>query len=432
MIMQSYSKANEYLTPLSSLRSKHLNKSFLSEEELKWVRGEEEAIIQLDHPNIVNYIDTYQDNKHIFIVTQFVEGETLHQNITRKGWYQELEAAPVFHEICCAINHIHAKNMAHMNLKPQNIIINEQNHIVVVNFGLSEKIQSKKMTSLYLSSPSPIKQVINSVKSPKAEDIYSMGIILYFMLCGELPFEDETSDHLSFDSEEWPRLSDPARSLIKEMLSNNYDNRPSASNIFKSEWFSEMKIGDAAEEEWDEEVLQQILQFRWPSVMRLGSLNLMVQFMKIDEFVELLNEFTKFDPNQDGIIKYKEFKKQFMLVFPKLKESKIREAFDRIDIDGNNKWTYSDFLVVTLERSHFFSQELVGSLFRKFDRKSTERITPEDVEREFKTINSLLYQNELHGNKGLTTEQKYQIKTVDFNNKKSMTFKQFEDFLLDF
>lgn len=119
-IFRGVSKANSDI----SVAIKAFKKSHLSQEEIKAIREEVRALSKVDHPNIVRYLDNYFDDKHIFIVTEYVEGITLSQLLKENGKpLKELKTAQIIHQLSCAMNHFHTNNIIHRDLNPSNIIV---------------------------------------------------------------------------------------------------------------------------------------------------------------------------------------------------------------------------------------------------------------------------------------------------------------------
>jgi hypothetical protein len=150
-------------------------------------------------------------------------------------------------------------------------------------------------------------------------------------------------------------------------------------------------------------------------------MNMMVQMMDLDEFVELQNEFGKFDTDKDGIVSYRAFKRQLCTENTQIQEENLEKVFDRIDLVGNKKITFTNFLVATIDKSHFFSKQSIGSVFKKLDRKCKEFITINDISREFKDVCKTLSADEMDN-----------ISKFDFQGKSKMNFKEFEDFMISF
>ena len=152
---------------------------------------EEVAILHsLDHPNIVKYHETYNDLKYIYLVMEYVSGKPLFERITEQQnqTFNEMEAARYMKQLFQAINHCHAQNIVHRDIKPDNIMITNDNSVRLIDFGLSKASKKGKQLKTVAGTPyymSP--EVLDGAYSKKA-DIWSLGVILYTLVSGYLPF----------------------------------------------------------------------------------------------------------------------------------------------------------------------------------------------------------------------------------------------------
>ena len=151
---------------------------------------EEVAILnQLDHPNIVKYYETYNDQKYIYLVMELISGKPLFDKITEQAnqTFSEDQAAHYMKQLFQAINHCHAQNIVHRDIKPDNVMITDDDTVRLIDFGLSKVSRNKQLKTVagtpYYMSP----EVLNGSYSKKA-DIWSLGVVLYTLVSGYLPF----------------------------------------------------------------------------------------------------------------------------------------------------------------------------------------------------------------------------------------------------
>ena len=150
---------------------------------------EEIACLQrLDHPNIVRYFETYNDYKYIYLVMEYVQGAVLTNKITSSPnqCFSEAVAAGYMKSLFESIVHCHAQNIMHGDIKTDNVIITADDQVRLLDFGLSKQGQVKCKDvrgSPYYMAPEVIKGCFD-----KQADIWALGVMLYVMLCGYLPF----------------------------------------------------------------------------------------------------------------------------------------------------------------------------------------------------------------------------------------------------
>lgn len=174
---------------------KVLKKEYREDETfVKKFRSEAQAAAGLMHPNIVNVYDVGEDRGLYYMVMELVEGITLKGYIDKKGALSAREVISIAIQICAGIDSAHRNHIIHRDIKPQNIIISKDGKVKVTDFGIarattSNTVSSNVMGSVHYTSPEQARGGISDAKS----DIYSVGITLYEMITGELPFDGEST-----------------------------------------------------------------------------------------------------------------------------------------------------------------------------------------------------------------------------------------------
>ena len=157
-------------------------------------RTEAQSAAGLEHPNIVNIYDVGSENGMHYIVMEYVEGITLKTYIEKKGQLTFKEAVSIAIQVGRGIEAAHNKGIIHRDIKPQNIIISTEGKVKVTDFGIaraatSNTISSDVMGSVHYASP---EQARNGFVDGKS-DIYSLGIVMYEMVTGRVPFDGDTT-----------------------------------------------------------------------------------------------------------------------------------------------------------------------------------------------------------------------------------------------
>ena len=166
-------------------------------EDLNFVtkfRTEAQSAAGLEHPNIVNIYDVGSEKGMHYIVMEYVEGVTLKTYIEKKGQLSFKEAVSIAIQVGRGIEAAHNKGIIHRDIKPQNIIISTEGKVKVTDFGIARAatantINSDVMGSVHYSSP---EQARNGFVDGKS-DIYSLGIVMYEMVTGRVPFDGDTT-----------------------------------------------------------------------------------------------------------------------------------------------------------------------------------------------------------------------------------------------
>ena len=157
-------------------------------------RTEAQSAAGLEHPNIVNIYDVGSENGMHFIVMEYVEGITLKTYIEKKGQLSFKEATSIAIQVARGIETAHNKNLTHRDIKPQNIIISTEGKVKVTDFGIAKAISSNTLSSDAMGSVHYVspEQARNGFIDGRS-DIYSLGIVMYEMVTGRVPFDGETT-----------------------------------------------------------------------------------------------------------------------------------------------------------------------------------------------------------------------------------------------
>lgn len=166
-------------------------------EDTKFVkkfRGEAQAVASMSHPNIVGIYDVGEENGMYYIVMELIEGITLKKYIEEKGKLTVKEAVGISLQIANGLDAAHRNNIIHRDVKPQNILIARDGTAKVTDFGIAKAASSNTITanamgSVHYISPEQARGGYSDEKS----DIYSLGVTMYEMLCGSLPFTGESA-----------------------------------------------------------------------------------------------------------------------------------------------------------------------------------------------------------------------------------------------
>lgn len=204
---------------------KVLRQQFVHDEEfIRRFRREAQSAASLSHPNVVSIYDVGQEDDVHYIVMEYVEGKNLNEIIKERAPLQVDEAVRIASQIADALDHAHHNQIIHRDIKPHNILIGRNGRVKVTDFGIARAVTSTTITqtgsvvgSVHYFSPEHAKGIVTGEKS----DLYSLGIVLYQMLTGQLPFLGESPisvalKHLQEEFDE-PRKFNP---LIPQSVEN--------------------------------------------------------------------------------------------------------------------------------------------------------------------------------------------------------------------
>lgn len=201
-------------------------------------RQEARAAANLTHPNIVTVHDFGITDEGLFIVMEYVQGNNLKEKIKEKGVFSVDEGIPLILQACAALGYAHRAGIVHCDVKPHNMLVTRDNRLKITDFGIARAlstIDSKEKSEYVWGSPQYIspEQASGSAPTP-ASDVYSLGVVIYEMFTGRLPFDTEDVNELAamrINSDPIPprhynaAISEPLQEIILKVLSREPSRR---------------------------------------------------------------------------------------------------------------------------------------------------------------------------------------------------------------
>mmetsp|Transcript_25692 Transcript_25692/g.64515 ORF Transcript_25692/g.64515 Transcript_25692/m.64515 type:complete len:465 (-) Transcript_25692:107-1501(-) len=214
------------------------------------LRTEISVLKTVDHPFIVKLLASYEDEKNLYLVTNFCEGGELFDFLHLKGTYSEEFASTLLRRLLLALEYLHKQGIVHRDLKPENLLLRKPNDalsVVLVDFGLSGRVSADKPL-LYSRCGSPhycAPEVLGRCGYNEKVDIWSVGCIAFALLSGTLPFDASNNAKLKklvrsgrweFDEFQWQGVSREARRFVSSLLVFDPQRRPSATAMLADPW----------------------------------------------------------------------------------------------------------------------------------------------------------------------------------------------------
>ncbi|CEQ24236.1 serine/threonine-protein kinase and phosphatase [[Clostridium] sordellii] len=276
---------------------KVLRPEFVDDEEfLSKFKREAEAVASLSHPNIVNVYDVGEDGKVHYIVMELIEGQNLKDIIKNEGTLDEYTALDITKQIAKALGAAHKKGIIHRDIKPHNILISNEGRIVkVADFGIAKAVSSSTMTStgsvigsVHYFSPEQAKGKFVG----KTTDLYSLGIVLYEMIIGRVPFRGDSpisialqhiNDEIEFTQEEKVAIPQSVRNIIKKLTSKaSADRYQGADELIEDIEYIEKNIDLDFIKEYDNYATQKIDEKELSKALKLGDTNPKIKYDEED------------------------------------------------------------------------------------------------------------------------------------------------------
>ncbi|KAI5703861.1 hypothetical protein M8J76_000145, partial [Diaphorina citri] len=233
------------------------------------------------HPNIIQLLEYYEDDEKFYLVFEKVEGGQLLERIQERVHFSEKEASQIVRDLASALSFLHSKGIAHRDLKPENILCvhpDQLSPVKLCDFDLGSGIKFNTSVHSPLATPlllTPVgsaefmaPEIVNAFMGPEASgydkrcDLWSLGVVVYILLCGYPPFYGNCGEdcgwqrgetchacqeilfhsiqqgHYDFPEGEWSTISDEAKDLIRRLLVKDARKRLSAASVLKHPWIS--------------------------------------------------------------------------------------------------------------------------------------------------------------------------------------------------
>jgi len=165
----------------------------MDREFVRRFQREAEALAQLDHPNIVKLIETFEEDDNHYIVMEYIDGITLTQ-LLAYGPLSVERARDIALQVCDALAYAHSRGIIHRDIKAGNIMVTKEGVVKVTDFGIARMVTATLLTRTgggFVSPQTVPPEVVKGEKADSRSDVYSLGVVLFQMLTGRLPFQGE-------------------------------------------------------------------------------------------------------------------------------------------------------------------------------------------------------------------------------------------------
>ncbi|KAK7300252.1 hypothetical protein RJT34_11093 [Clitoria ternatea] len=366
-------------------------RKLVNKEDIEDVKREVQIMHHLSgQANIVELVGVYEDKHSVHLVMELCAGGELFDRIIAKGHYTERAAASLLRTIVQIVHTCHSMGVIHRDLKPENFLLlskDENAPLKATDFGLSVFYKQGEtfkdiVGSAYYIAPEVLKR-----KYGPEVDIWSIGVMLYILLCGVPPFWAESENgifnailkgHVDFTSDPWPSISPAAKDLVRKMLNTDPKQRLTAYQVLNHPWIKE--DGEAPDTPLDNAVLNRLKQFRAMNEFKKVALRVIAGCMSEEEIMGLKQMFRGMDTDNSGTITIEELKQGLAKQGTKLTEQEVMQLMEAADADGNGTIDYDEFITATMHMNRTNKEEHLYTAFQYFDKDNSGYITIEELE----------------------------------------------------
>ncbi|MBA0577328.1 hypothetical protein Golob_023997 [Gossypium lobatum] len=380
-------------------------RKLVNKEDIEDVRREVQIMHHLTgQPNVVELKGAYEDKHSVHLVMELCAGGELFDRIIAKGHYSERAAASLLRIIVQIVHTCHSMGVFHRDLKPENFLLlnkEENSPLKATDFGLSlfykpGDVFKDIVGSAYYIAP----EVLKRKYGPEA-DIWSIGVMLYILLCGFPPFWAESENgifsailrgEIDFKSDPWPAISPQAKDLVTKMLNLDPKQRLTAQQVLNHPWIKE--DGEAPDIPLDIAVLARLKQFKAMNNFKKVALRVIAGCLSEEEIQGLKQMFKTIDSDNSGTITLEELKQGLAKQGTKLTEYEVKQLMEAVssvskdsivqlymaDADSNGTIDYEEFITATMHMNRMDREEHLYRAFQHFDKDNSGYITIEELE----------------------------------------------------
>ncbi|XP_013421516.2 testis-specific serine/threonine-protein kinase 1-like [Lingula anatina] len=245
-VRNAYSRNHNCRAAVKIINKRKAPRNFV----VRFLSRELEIIQKLDHPNIIKVFDVIELGPKVYICMEIAGHGDLLEYIRLRGSVPEETAKLMFLEFVEAVDYLHSNNLTHRDLKCENILIDTRNNIKLSDFGFARTFTDGEFSRTFCGSAAYAAPEIlqGHPYNMPAYDIWSMGVVLYIMVTGSMPYDDSSVRRMIKEQLErrvrFPRgarVAPPCRSLIHHMLTADVTQRATTQDILASDWLKDVR-----------------------------------------------------------------------------------------------------------------------------------------------------------------------------------------------
>lgn len=386
------------------------------------------------HPHAVRLYDVYEDANSYHLVMEMLAGGELFDHISAAGALTEAQAANILRSLCLFLAHAHAQGVAHMDIKPENIMFDAGGSagvLKVIDLGSAEFMQPNQLVArafgtVRYSSPEMARDICG-----QRSDVWSAGVVMYQILAGRVPFLKDTDaatlsllqkgPEVKFSGSRWKNISQDAKDCIRLMLTPDPKMRPTASQVLQHPWLA----ADAPQTAIDASILHQLQLFASLNKARRLMLGVAAKSLSGVEASEVLRRFLALDKDYNGTLDMKELSEAARQVAPDISEGDLAAMFAALDVDNTGSVDAQEFFaaVLSIHLHPSVNEAVMERSFRSLDRASNGYFTRQDLRTAISLQRPSAFQT---GSPGIECELDQEFDAMDANGDGVVTLDEFK------
>lgn len=416
---------------------KVVNKSVLAyQDDEKCFLKEIELLSSINHPNIINIYEFFEDDQNYYVIEEYAEGGELYDYLYQLDNFDESITSKIIKQLLSSICYLHDINIVHRDLKPENILLESKSkdpknlNIKIIDFGAANYYSNTVKLTLKIGTPYYIAPEVVNKNYNKECDLWSCGIIMYTLLCGYPPFDGKSNEEIMnnivlneviYNKDDWQDISINAKNLLSKLLLKDPNKRISAKEALSHNWFVfDNKNEDFVKESNFKKHLQNFCDFARKEKLQHACINFLINQVASKEMKnDLKKTFLMLDKSGDGRLDYEEIYNGFTAMhkyFSEFEKDDVMNLIKNIDLDCNGYIEYEEFISATVNKKNLINKENLKIAFDFFDSNKSGTL---DIN-EIKEVLNLLNKKE-----GKNSEVNKVMSEIDINNDGEINFEEF-------
>jgi calcium-dependent protein kinase len=360
-----------------------------------------------DHPNIVRLYEVFEDDRNIHLVTEYCSGPSLFDCIVQRERYSEAEATSLLRKILLAVSSLHHCNICHRDLKLENFMFEDSSpgaELKLIDFGISNKVfgrgdQSEQKT--VVGTPDYIAPEAMYGAHGLACDMWSVGVIMYAMLSGELPFTGDTasetvgramSGSFSVTSKAWERVSPAAIDLLRKLLVVDPKGRMSAGAALRHHWFSQTPIRQPI----SLSLIDALKNYSVRSQLQAEAHIIIAKLLNVSHHRDIKDTFLALDKDQNGYLNAEELTKGLEEVSYNLTSAEMAEILRNVNYSKDGRIKYSEFLAAIMMSRTLLDDDVIWCAFSLFDVDRTGQVSEGNMKEGLRRVGRYVTDGDVH------------------------------------
>lgn len=348
----------------------------------------------LDHPNIIRVYEFFEDSKCFYIVMEKCNGGELFEEILKRSYFGETQAAIILHQLFSAVAYLHDNDIIHRDLKPENILLEEKGDIMnikLIDFGTAIRVEPGRSVKGAIGTAYYIAPEVLAGSYNNKCDLWSCGVIIFILLAGYPPFDGQDDQEIlekvkksnyNFSAHIWDTISKEAKDLISCLLAPS-STRYTAKLALAHPWLKNNFQNQSLDSQTVRKTLNNLQNFHKSSKLRdaVGTF-IITQCVSAADTREIRKIFQAMDTNGDGKLSREELYNYYSKEMgEEHAEEEAKKIMNEVDTDNSGFVDYSEFLKAALDSKTMASAVFLKRAFDMFDKDGNGNISTSELKK---------------------------------------------------